>query len=181
MTTEDNKRKYRAIHDCKKRDHTGQYKYTHTYRPTKERTADHTIQDLRTLFFQQTYIISLYSDPWFRHRQMVFVQKFDVYTFLGNPSGAILMFFYAATTRPTTWAREDSMERLMSQRNKTWQSNSGGESHHVCLYESGTVSKSEVSFFSAISFWIFPTTCNFDFGHLWCHRFQLVAKRMIMI
>ena len=142
---------------------------------------DHTIQDLRTLFFQQTYIISLYSDPWFRHRQMVFVQKFDVYTFLGNPSGAILMFFYAATTRPTTWAREDSMERLMSQRNKTWQSNSGGESHHVCLYESGTVSKSEVSFFSAISFWIFPTTCNFDFGHLWCHRFQLVAKMMIII
>ena len=105
---------------------------------------------------------------------MVFVQKFDVYTFLGNPSGAILMFFYAATTRPTTWAREDSMERVMSQRNKMWQSNSGGESHHVCLYESGTVSKSEVSFFSAISFWIFPTTCNFDFGHLWCHTFQLV-------
>ena len=24
---------------------------------------DHTIQDLRTLFFQQTYITSLYSDP----------------------------------------------------------------------------------------------------------------------
>ena len=40
MTTEDHKRKYRTIHDCKKiRDHTGQYKYTHAYRPTKECTG----------------------------------------------------------------------------------------------------------------------------------------------
>ena len=47
---------------------------------------------------------------------MVFVHKFDVYTFDGNPSGAMLMFFYAATTRPTTWAREDSMEMMTIQK-----------------------------------------------------------------
>ena len=47
---------------------------------------------------------------------MAFVHKFDVYTFDGNPSSAILMFFYAATTRPTTWGREDSMEGIMSQK-----------------------------------------------------------------